>query len=155
VAARDFEDYRQLMRRWRHPNGLYWAMAVEIYGHAGAWAETLGVTAPLNEMLLQSYNRIIRVFPNWPKEIPASFRQFRTEGAFLVSASWRNGAVAAVEILSEKGVDCRLFSPWPQGFRVTDAAGNSVPVLCEPEAVFRFSTEPGAEYKIESAQGVP
>lgn len=148
VAERDFDAYRHLMQRWRHPNGLFWAMAIEIYGHAGAWSETLGVIAPLNEMMLQSFNRILHVFPNWPKHVKASFNGLRAEGAFLVSASWASGAVGVVEILSEKGLECRLFSPWPRGFRIYDDTGRSVTVKAEPEGVFRFSTVPGGRYRL-------
>jgi len=155
VAERDFADYRQLMRHWRHPNGLYWAMAIEIYGHAGAWTETLGVTEPLNEMLLRSYNRIIHLFPNWPRDIEAAFRQFRVEGAFLVSAAWKDGAVQTVEVASEKGLDCRLIAPWERGFRVSDEAGRPVTVTPEPESVFRFPTRPGGRYRLHPAAGTP
>lgn len=150
-ANRDFEEYRRLMRHWRHPNGLYWAMAIEIYGHAGAWAETLGVIAPLNEMMLQGYNRIIKVFPNWPKKTNASFRDFRVEGAFRVSASWKNGKVGDVKIVSEKGLVCRLFSPWKSGFKVKDGTGKTVQVTPEPEGVFRFETTLGGKYRIHAA----
>ena len=80
--------------------GLYWAMCLDIFGHAGAWAETLGVIAPLNEMMLQGYNHIINVFPNWPANVNASFKDFRMEGAFLVSAAWENGKVIDVEIVT-------------------------------------------------------
>lgn len=151
-ADRDFEEYRCLMSRWRHPNGLFPAMCLDIYGHAGAWAEALGVIAPLNEMMLQGYNRIIKVFPNWPKKTNASFRDFRVEGAFRVSASWKNGKVGEVEIVSEKGLDCRLFSPWKSGFKVKDETGKTVTVTPEPEGVFRFETMPGGKYRIHAAR---
>ena len=73
------------------------------YGHAGAWTETLGICAPLQEMMLQSFGGVLRLFPAWPREVAASFTTFRTEGAFLVSASWAEGSVASAEIRSEKG----------------------------------------------------
>ncbi len=149
-ADRDFEEYRRVMGRWRHPNGLYWAMCLDIYGHAGAWAETLGVIAPLNEMMLQGYNRIIKLFPNWPGKVNASFRDFRVEGAFRVSASLKNGQVSAVEIVSEKGLDCRLFSPWKSGFQVKNGTGKTVPVTSEPEGVLRFKTTPGGKYRLHT-----
>jgi len=151
-ADRDFGEYRRLMERWRHPNGLFWGMGIEIYGHAGAWAETLGVIAPLNEMMVQGYNRIIHVFPNWPKNVDAEFRDFRVEGAFRVSTSWKNGTVGVVEIVSEKGSDCRLFSPWKNGFQVRDRAGKAVRIVSESEGVFRFETTPGGKYMILAAR---
>lgn len=147
-ADRDFEEYRTLMRHWRHPNGLYPAMCIEIYGHCGAWAESLGVIAPLNEMMLQGYNHIMNVFPNWPRNVNASFRDFRMEGAFLVSAAWENGKVIDVEIVSERGLTCRLFSPWKSGFQVKDGTGKAVTVTAEPEGVFRFETTSGGKYRL-------
>jgi alpha-L-fucosidase 2 len=58
----------------------------------------------IHEMLIQSYNGHIEIFPaipgNW-KNI--SFDKLRTEGAFLVSASKENGRMKEVVITSEKG----------------------------------------------------
>ena len=140
------------MERWRHPNGLVWAMCIDIYGHAGAWAETLGMAGPLNEMLLQSYSRILNIFPAWPKKIDARFRNFRAEGAFLVSAARKDGKITSVEITSEKGRACRLFSPWKGGFTVKDDAGRKIPVVAEAEGVFRFETVPGATYSLSQTK---
>lgn len=69
--------------------------------------------AGLNEMLLQSYSGTIRVFPAIPagwKDV--SFKTFRAEGAFLVSAVRRDGATQTVEITSERGGLCRLENPF-------------------------------------------
>jgi alpha-L-fucosidase 2 len=69
--------------------------------------------AGLQEMLLQSYSGTIRVFPAIPaawKDV--SFKAFRAEGAFLVSAERRAGLTQRVEILSEKGGLCRLEKPF-------------------------------------------
>jgi len=55
--------------------------------------------AGLQEMLLQSHAGFIHLFPaipsNWKK---LSFRQMRTEGAFLISASMEDGKVKVVEL---------------------------------------------------------
>lgn len=65
----------------------------------------------LQEMMLQSYDGVIRVFPAVPeswKDI--SFTTLRAEGAFLVSARRENGKLIEVRIRSEKGgelvLDC-------------------------------------------------
>lgn len=114
-----FTGLQRIIQRWRHPNGLIWAMSVHDYGHSGAWTETLGICAPLQEMMLQSFGGVLRLFPCWPKAVPASFRDFRAEGAFLVSAEWRDGAVVSARVTSERGGDCRLYPPWPAGVRVS------------------------------------
>lgn len=149
IADRDFPVYRKLIERWRHPNGLVWGMSVANYGHAGAWTETLGITAPLQEMMLQSWDGALRVFPAWPRKLDASFKDFRAQGAFLVSASWAQGRVGALSIFSEKGGECRLYEPWPSGVRVTDQ--NGAPVHIEREqGIARFQTTAGGRYRVES-----
>ena len=82
----------------------------------GGGVETCGgMLAGINEMLLQSYESIIRVFPNWPKDKPARFVALRAVGAFLVSSEYRDGIVQYVDIFSEKGRPCVVQNPWPGG----------------------------------------
>lgn len=145
-GSRAYQGLRNLVQRWRHPNGLVWAMAAANYGHCGAWSETLGITGPLAEMMLQSYGAVIRLFPAWPREVPVSFTTLRAEGAFLVSASWAQGKPTACTIRSEKGALCRVYQPG--GFSVTDAAGDAVPVTLWQSDIYEFSTQPGGEYTL-------
>ena len=71
------------------------------------------VPATINEMLLQSHEGVMRLFPVWPREQPARFGRLRTWGAFLVSSELRDGEVKSVLIESEKGRECMLQNPWP------------------------------------------
>jgi len=69
--------------------------------------------AGVQEMLLKSHRGVIVLFP----AIPASwkdvaFSTLRAQGAFLVSASRKGGAVSRVEIVAEQGGRCRLLSPF-------------------------------------------
>ncbi|MCC6445195.1 MAG: hypothetical protein IT210_17260 [Armatimonadetes bacterium] len=153
IAEKDFPVFRENIRRWRHPNGLIWGMAVANYGHAGAWTESLGAMAPLQEMMLQSWDGAIRLFPAWPRALDARFATFRAEGAFLVSASWKGGRPQDIEILSEKGSPCTLYSPWEHGFQVRDSKGKSVPVTEEPYERFSFPTQAGEKYTVLPADG--
>jgi len=85
---------------------------------SGGGIETCGgITAGINEMLLQSYEGEIRLFPCWPANQNARFANLRAWGAFLVSAELKKGVVQGVRILSEKGTPCQLANPWP-GFSV-------------------------------------
>jgi len=143
-----YAGLRRIIERWRHPNGLIWAMSVADYGHAGAWTETLGVCAPLQEMMLQSFGGVLRLFPAWPAEVPGSFKTLRAEGAFLVSASWADASVKAAEILSERGGPCRLFSPWPEGLRLEAANGQPVAVARAEDGVWSFPTAAGQTYRL-------
>ena len=79
----------------------------------GGGVETLNaVPAAINEMLLQSYEGIIRVFPNWVKEKDASYSTLRAIGAFLISSSLKRGKVQYINVLSEKGRTCTIENPW-------------------------------------------
>jgi len=149
IADRDFPVFRELVDRWRHPNGLIWGMAIANYGHAGAWTETLGVIAPLQEMMLQSWDGALRIFPAWPRELDARFERFRAEGAFLVSATCSKGRVASLEIFSEKGSRCRLYPPWPSGVKVTDESGKLVDYETEDYGRIAFPTQIGVSYRLE------
>ena len=152
IADRDFPVFRKIVETWRHPNGLCWGMAVANYGHCGAWTESLGAIAPLQEMMLQSWDGALRVFPAWPRNVDASFTSFRAEGAFLVSASWSKGKVTSIEILSEKGAACCLYSPWPGGLQVRDEEGRAIAVGKDAYGRPSFGTRPGGKYVVRRAE---
>ncbi len=148
IADRDLPVFRQLIRRWRHPNGLLWAMSVANYGHAGAWTETLGVIAPLEEMMLQSWDGSLRIFPAWPRDLPARFEHFRAEGALVVSAAWAKDQVTELQVHSEKGGRCSLYVPWPSGMKVVDQQGRKIAVTPQSDGRAAFETDAGATYDL-------
>jgi len=148
VADRDLPVFRRLVERWRRPNGLIWGMSVADYGRAGAWTEALGVIAPLQEMMLQSWDGALQVFPAWPKGLDARFEGFRAEGAFLVTAAWSQGRVVELVIRSERGAPCTLYVPWAEGLKVADAAGREVPVTSDPYGRAVFATQAGGHYSL-------
>jgi hypothetical protein len=72
-----------------------------------------GFSAALLEMLLQSHNGMIRVFPAVPRDWKdVSFAKLRAAGAFLVSARRRKGRTVEIIIHSELGGTARVKSPW-------------------------------------------
>lgn len=80
----------------------------------GGGIETLAaVPLTINEMMMQSYEGAIRIFPNWNKTKNASFDQLRAYGAFLVSSSLEKGEIENVKLVSEAGRPCILENPWP------------------------------------------
>ena len=100
---------------WRHaerclengyPNGY-------IFFFGGGVESASTIPATINEMMLQSFTGVLRLFPVWPKDRDASFGNLRAYGAFLVSSTFRSGRVHELTILSEKGRDCTLANPWP------------------------------------------
>lgn len=63
----------------------------------GGGTENVGVAAAVNDMLVQSYRDntgryLLHLFPVWPSEAVASFRQLLCKGGFVVSASWTVGS---------------------------------------------------------------
>ncbi len=60
---------------------------------------------------------IIALFPAWPDEWNAEFKLL-ARGNFLVTASFIDGNIENVELLSVSGSDCRIINPWP-GSQVT------------------------------------
>ena len=84
----------------------------DFMGDMGIWFENFALPAVINECLLQSWDGILRFFPNWPAGVAAEFSTLRTVGAFLVSASISGDGVDWIEITSEVGGECRLINPW-------------------------------------------
>ncbi len=123
----------------------------------GGGIETAGGALAINDMLLQSFEGFIRLFPVWPRSEDASFKTLRATGAFLVSASLKNGTVTDVIIASEAGSNCSLLSPWGEataGAPVVTHAGETVAVTRKPgpgqSILWRFATQAGASYKVTS-----
>lgn len=79
----------------------------------GGGIETLSaIPSCINEMLMQGYEGIIRVFPNWPSNKDAKYKDLRAYGAFLVSSEQKNGMVTYIRITSERGRKCKIENPW-------------------------------------------
>jgi hypothetical protein len=129
------------------PNGI-------VSQNQGGGIETAGIVEAINNMLLQSHDGVIRLFPNWDYAQDAEFVRMRTVGAFLVSAKYRSatGAVESVTIASEAGNRCELQSPYPgQELIVRDlATGLAVETEQLGDERVAFATEPGAVYQLGS-----
>jgi hypothetical protein len=78
----------------------------------GHYTEQFAATMVLSELLLQSVDDVIRVFPAWPEQQDARFQRLRTQGGFLVSSSFVAGKIDSVEVESTAGGPLRLVSPW-------------------------------------------
>lgn len=114
---------------------------------AGGFTETLsGVPSCINEMLLQGYEGMIRVFPAWPGA-NAGFEKLRTHGAFLVSAQKKNGTVQSIKIVSEKGRDCTVENPWQGRELVITSSGKKIKATVKRDT-FTFKTKANGTYTI-------
>ena len=84
----------------------------------GIWFENFGLPAVIDACLLQSYNGIIRMFPNWPNNKDAEFQTLRAAGGFLVSSSIHKGNIPEIRIYSENDNELRIYNPWGKDIKV-------------------------------------
>ncbi len=113
MPERDWKYVRNILAKWRTPNGLLCAMATSMYGYAGAWTETTGIIAPLQECLLESWDGEIKVFPAAPLDWgDIRFEDLRAEGAFLVTAERKHSKTVYVKITAERGGRLCLSNPF-------------------------------------------
>ena len=107
--------------------------------------------ATVNEMLLQSNEGKIRVFPAIPDNWATSFKLL-ARGAFVVSSErQKDGTIPAIFIESQKGNDCKVANPWPGSEVVVSVQGtknNQVRHLMQEGDVIVFKTSPGLNYLI-------
>ena len=92
----------------------------------------------VNEMLLQSYEGIIRVFPVWDKMQNAKFSGLRANGAFIVNGCLENGDVYA-EILSEQGMRLTVEAH-ESGYILAKSNGERISIT---EKIITVDTEKG------------
>jgi hypothetical protein len=101
-----------------------------LYNEAGSpvMESSLMAVASVNEMMLQSYDGEIHVFPAVPdawKEV--SYQNLRTEGAFLVTAKRVRGKAVYVNIKSLAGGSFKLTIGSPeQEYRVKKTSGSEI-----------------------------
>ncbi len=112
ACARVRYDPKRILKGLRHECDKQSAPNL-LLQYGGGGIENCSGFLAVNEMLLQSHDGVIRLFPCWPREMDARFGTLRAVGAFLVSAELKGGVVSDVTLLSEKGRDCALVNPWP------------------------------------------
>lgn len=113
-------------------NGI--KMNLEKYGlsnmlfdrHGGCIEHLTTIPATINEMLMQSHEGIIRIFPCWDKKSDASFENLRADGAFLVSSELKDGNIASLSLKSLAGRKCRVQLVEGVIFNVREVSGKKV-----------------------------
>jgi alpha-L-fucosidase 2 len=141
---------RQTGGRYRDETGYDYMMRM------GVWTENLSLPAVLNECLMQSYDGVIRLFPNTTHLGKASFRDLRAAGAFLVSARWDGKAVAEVTVKSEKGTPARVANPWAPAQVEVHVLLSGAAVSCrQRDGVLEFPTKAGESYTIRATRPKP
>lgn len=102
------------------------------------------IVSGLNEMLLQSHEDVIRVFPAAPMDWETSFT-LSARGGFLITAVKKAGLPAGLVIIESRlGQVLRLQNPFGGPFYATESG---MPVAFqEQENIITLSTEPGKVY---------
>ncbi|UFR06658.1 Tat pathway signal sequence domain protein [Streptomyces sp. Go40/10] len=98
------------LRKFFDPTARYPCRANTHYTEAGPVIETpLSASQSLHDMFCQSWGGVIRVFPAVPSAwADVTLHDFRTQGAFLVSAVRRAGVTRFVRVRSLAGEPLRL-----------------------------------------------
>lgn len=98
------EGLRMNIKEFGLPNRLF-------RHHGGGIEHLTTVPATINEMLMQSHEGVIRPFPCWNRNSPASFENLRADGAFLVTSELKNGQIISLKIRSLNGRHCTVDCP--------------------------------------------
>ena len=105
---------------------------------------TMGVTAGITEMLLQSHEPAIEILPSLPDDWhTGSFKGVCARGAFEMNIAWKEGKMGEVEILSKKGKTCRIRAA--DNIRVTSQGKKVTTKQLEDDSI-EFETQPGSTY---------
>ncbi|GAB6394835.1 MAG: alpha-L-fucosidase/glycosyl hydrolase family 95 [Bacteroidales bacterium] len=124
LGVLDVERFKRQVNYATLPNGTTTDMVMQTGGRyadlgdyafmapMGIWFENFSLPLVINECMMQSYNRRIRLFPNWDRQSDASFNTLRAAGAFLVSCTLSGGEITRLSIVSEKGKPCSVVNPW-------------------------------------------
>ena len=110
----------------------------------GGGIETSGSVEALDSMLLQHEDGVLRIFPDWPATMDASFTRLRAKGAYLISSEQHSGTVSYVDITSEQGGPLVIQNPW--GSRAVKSGNKTL----QPDANGRITlaTIAGADYHL-------
>ena len=121
------------------------------FAHMGLESGSV-LEATINEMLLQSHDGKLRVFPAVPDDWEARFT-LHAQGAFVVTSERADGQVKYVAVESRKGQPCCLVNPWGPREKVCVRETEHDEALLEVESaeVLNFPTEAGKVYVVERA----
>lgn len=135
--------------------GLHMFRPNTMYNEAGPVIESpLAAAESIQDMLLQSWGREIRVFPAVPEEWQeVSFHNFRAEGAFLVSAVRKEGKISWIRVESLAGEPCRIRADFAGP--VHAAGDREISVEAEDENTVKLDLRKGEAAVLYSDEKMP
>lgn len=109
----------------------------------GHYTEQFGAGMAISELLTQSVDDIIRIFPALSPGIKACFFDLRAQGGFLVSADGTAENVKMLQIKSLYGGKLHLLSPWQKIEACTKKDQDFVPLETDQRGVASIQTKAG------------
>ncbi|MFF2501829.1 Tat pathway signal sequence domain protein [Streptomyces sp. NPDC058067] len=136
----------QLMSRFIQANTMY--------KESGPVIETpLSAAQSLHDMVCQSWGGVIRVFPALPAAwADLAVHDFRTQGAFLLSAVREGGVTRWVRLVSEAGAPCVVRHGIAGAVDVRDERGKPLPYEDAGDGAIRIALGEG-ESALVTARG--
>ena len=109
---------------------------------------SLGVTAGITEMLMQSHEGVIDLLPALPDEWESGeLNGVCARGAFELNLKWKDRKVTRVEVLSKEGQVCRIKT----GFKgKVSTGGKALRCRVLPDGTMEFPTIKGKWYLIKA-----
>src|SRR5690606_17783242 len=108
---------------------------------------SLGATAGITEMLMQSNEGYIDLLPALPSEwADGQFNGVCARGGFELDFSWKDKAITSLEILSKAGMPCSIKTG--KKLKVF-SNGKQINVKKLPNQIVEFNTEKGKTYTIQ------
>ncbi len=113
------------------------------FNNFGHYTEQFGAGMAVSELLLQSVDDVIRIFPALGAGTRAGFTNLRSQGGFLISAAGSAEALKSLQVHSLYGGPLRLASPWPRLQMRRDAESAFHTLELNQRGVAEINTQPG------------
>ena len=113
----------------------------------GGGSETMGSIETVDEMLLSSYDGVLRFYPAWPMARTVSFSDMGATGGFSVSSSLSGGVIGATTVVSNAGRSLTIAQPYP-GAKITITDSTSGAIVTGTTATVTAPTIEGHTYKV-------
>ena len=108
---------------------------------------SLGMTAAITEMLMQSQDSVISLLPALPDEWPSGeFRGMRTRGGFELDLEWKDKRITRLKVSSKAGGTFRLRSDSAMYMTANQARQRLVP----KDGIVEFPTAKGVDYVLQT-----